>query len=300
MNNPLKRFHWPRISVLVGTLAFWSGCGVLLLGCAGIERPMVLSASAVVESQSLKWSIAHEDIRSELEWKRVKSRGLAVQVTVPIKRRWSVALRGQYTDIFDGAVRDSDYSQGQEYSRSENDANRGNAWSTSIALGRAVEIRGATMTPQVGFAYQRQSLRLRNGFQVIPYAEHFGGLDSRYVASWHGPWAGLELSVPIGERVRLTVSSAVHWVRLSADAEWNLRPLTFKHHARGRGLTLRTELQWRLDHGWTVYIAGGQEQFETRQGTDRVYLSDGTRVETRLNPVTRKAVSVHVGARKEF
>lgn len=287
---------------------------------------LVLGLDAGWRQDDLHWDIASDptgsltpNVLSELRWKHVQS--FQTALTAEAEDRHVVfRSRAAYGRIGKGLNEDSDYAGDNrtlEWSRSRNDASAGYTADVSGALGWRFEPAGAwSFVPLAGYAWHRQFLRMRNGYQVVskvvtingvtyqaPPLGPFTGLDSRYIANWHGPWLGVELDWH-GAAWQARMTGRYEWNRYRGEANWNLRqdlahPLSFLHRARGHGWHFQARVERRISEQLILGLDTGFSRFDTRAGTDTSYLSTGgTGGVTRLNGVHWRSASI--GCRLEY
>ncbi len=277
------------------------------------------SARGGYRIDNLDWSIAGNlggqspNILSELTWDDLESYTLNTDAWL-IKPSW-IAFKGSfdYGWIFNGDNQDSDYllnNRRGESSRSNNASDDGYVFDASGALGYPwnpavgddYDIR---ITPLAGYSYHRQHLTITDGFQTIPATGPFGGLNSRYVTQWVGPWLGLDLAFKPAQKLRVHTGGEYHWASYRANARWNLRddfsqPKSFRHTADGTGLVIEAGMEYELSDWWGIHLEGNFQDWSTDPGIDRTYGSTGSNTETRLNQVNWEAWSVSLGAKYSF
>ncbi len=271
---------------------------------------------------NLDWNIAgnssgtNPNVLSELEWSDLDIIQVKLQGRAVVSGKFY--LRGQvdYGWIRDGENRDSDYNgdnRTDEFSRSVNLTEDDQVWDASLGLGWVVTFGTdyCRLAPMVGYSIHKQNLRITNGYQVIPAAGSFSGLNSTYQARWNGPWIGCDLifNTPAqrkkGRDARLLLTAEYHWVDYYAQADWNLRddfqhPKSFEHETVGSGMVLG--IQWLLGFksNWDFSLAGQYQLWQTDSGVDRVFMTDGTRPETMLNEVNWESFELMVGINYRF
>jgi hypothetical protein len=96
-----------------------------------------------------------------------------------------------------------------------------------------------------------------------------------------------------------------HWALYDAKADWNLRedfdhPLSFEHKAEGNGIRIVAGLGAVLTEKWSLEVGYTQQEWSTEDGIDRVYFSDGTYGETRLNEVNWESRSLGLAVCYQF
>ncbi len=269
---------------------------------------------------SLQWTIADRDnnpnILSELKWDNLDIALIEAGSRLTLPSRWVIDGRFAYGTIVDGKNQDSDYNgndRTQEFSRSNNLADDGNTLDASLALGYRFPVFPArhgkpwwSITPEVGFSYHVQNLKIRRGYQTIPATGYFGGLDSSYDASWYGPWAGVDSEVNISDWVSLNASFEYHYAYYNATANWNLRtdfqhPKSFEHEAEGTGIVASAGGQIRINPKLRLQFSVDYQNWKANQkGIDTTYFSSGTVSETRLNEVNWDSLGANIGLRYAF
>ena len=272
-------------------------------------------------SDKLDWNIAGDskghnpNILSELTWEGIK----IFEVTAGFKRdlnkkRYVRASLG-YGWINDGTNQDSDYkgdNRTQEYSRSNNDADEGHVWDLSFGIGQKNEMSpDLSVNPVVGVSFHSQNLVIRNGYQTVasipdntPPVGPIHNLNSKYRASWYGPWAGVDAKYGVSS-LAFTATAELHLARFLAEADWNLRgdlnhPKSFEHTALGAGLSTEAGVEYAADENWTVTVDAEYGVWKAVNGRDRTFFRDGTVADTRLNAVNWSSFVFSVGARYSF
>jgi hypothetical protein len=292
------------------------------------DMNLELGLDAGLRFDRLLWSIAGNsagqspNILSELKWSDVESH----QLTLSGRARWGPHFYGRghvsFAWIDSGRVRDSDYrgdNRTQEYSRSICQTNGDHLWDIVAGIGYPFAFfnRQLLWAPMTGFSIHRQFFRITNGQQII--SENLldiGPIDSRlnssYKAMWRNWWLGFDLRydhasflkplLPMAWELSLKYYALADY---SAEADWNLRndlahPVSFEHDAQGDGFS--AQLLWliplsrRIDMNFNInYI-----RLKTDPGKDKVYLSDGRRLITRLNEVVWESNSVMLGIAWRF
>jgi hypothetical protein len=273
---------------------------------------LTLSLETGYREDDLDWNIAgniygnNPNILSELTWKDLESHQLKLSGTVNIKNQIILAGSAAYGMIYEGKNQDSDYlgdNRTLEFSRSNNSSDDGDLWDLSMGIGPRFDFGLAyfSLAPMAGYSYHKQNLKITDGNQTIDTTPPinlgpFSGLDSSYKTVWQGPWLGVNLELNamqplwIFREVRFHVGFEYHWTNYYAEADWNLRdvfkhPKSFEHDASGYGLVWTMDARFFLSEQWSLSLSYDYHQWETDEGTDRVFLSDGTTAVTRLNRV---------------
>lgn len=278
-------------------------------------------------SGELDWNVAGDssgnnpDVLSELEWKDLDIFQTEAQGQVWFdSTNWpnlSLYLMGSaaYGRIVDGNNRDSDYAGDHrtlEFSRTENSGDGGNTLDLSIAAGPQIRLLQGKLAVAllIGWSYHEQNLEITNGYQTLsdtalatsigldspPATGPFPGLDSQYDTKWWGPWLGTDLTWQLNERATLSGAFAWHFADYEAEADWNLRddlahPVSFRHDANGRGLTLGLGLTYRLRVPWLLELSYDYQDWQADDGSSYSYAADGGSARTRLNRVNWRSHS---------
>ena len=255
------------------------------------------------------------NILSELTWTDVE----ILQLEFGLERRFdsNFRLKGQlgYGIVVNGQVQDSDYvgdNRTLEFSRSNSDADKGDVWDFSVALGYDFSFLSDTiiLTPLGGLSYHAQNFYMVAGEQTVsnfgwptplgPSALVF--LDSSYDADWYGPWIGGDISFMI-HRGELREPAHRFWLGVEwhfyaeyeATAYWNLRALRFEHEADGDGWVLTGGYSWFINNRWALDLKGKYQKWSTGSGSDRLFFADGTSLSAVLNEVNWDSFSATIG-----
>lgn len=271
----------------------------------------------------LNWNIAGDsggnnpNVLSELTWNDLESYQVKFQGSFLIPN--IVALRGyaDYAWIFDGENQDSDYlgdNRADEFSRSNNDADEGNVWDGSLGVGypfRTGQTVIATFTPLAGYSQHEQKLKITDGYQTIPPTGSFPDLNSSYDTEWKGPWIGMDMRFRAEElnnfakRLETYFSFEYHWVDYHAQADWNLRddfrhPKSFEQDADGTGWIIGTGLNFVLQRNIALNFNFDYQNWQAKDGSDKIFFVDGTTVKTRLNEVNWSSYALGLGLEVRF
>jgi len=270
----------------------------------------------------LNWNIAgnmdgtNPNILSELTWEDLNIYEFSLGFSSLVKKTVYFRAYMNYGRVFSGENQDSDYNSDNrqdEWSRSNNSTDDGNTIDVSLGAGLILPLFSDVLTimPMVGLSYHSQSLTMTDGYQTIPNTGPFPGLDSTYEAEWRGPWVGLEIQLDMETGQRFVpriypfAGFEYHWALYDAKADWNLRedfdhPLSFEHEAEGNGIRIVAGLGAYLSESWSLEVGYTQQSWSIEDGTDRVYFSDGTYGETRLNEVNWDSRSLGLAIRYQF
>jgi hypothetical protein len=287
---------------------------------SGIETEFILSMGYRVDD--IDWNIAgntllgnYVNVLSELTWNDIEIYQLEFRNKTILRNAFY--LRGSlgYGWILGGDNQDSDYlgnNRTLEYSRSNSSTDDNNVWDASLGLGYQFRFRSGKLgiTPLIGYSYHQQNLTMTNGNQTVAsiYTSPVGpieGLDSTYNADWNGPWIGLDINYKFDKKHTIYAEVEYHRADYYAEANWNLRadlnhPKSFEHTADGNGIVISMGGSTSFKKQWTLNINFDYQKWSTDTGTDRVFFSSGTTLETPLNEVNWQSYAVMMGVAYHF
>lgn len=276
------------------------------------------------------WNIAapggSPNVLSELQWENLHIAQLKGDFSLVSPSGWQLQGRAGYGWILEGENQDSDYwgdDRTLEFSRSNNQADRGHVFDASLGFGYRLGLGGDVgkpwlgLTPLAGYSYHEQSLRMHDGLQTLsepvpgigfltpPAGTRFDDLNSRYETQWHGPWLGLGLRASLWERIDLFGEVVHHWADYHAQANWNLRddfkhPKSFVHDADGSGITALAGARYRTAAGWAVQVVADYQRWQAEAGKSTFYLASGGTPSEPLNEVNWESFGVGVGVGYSF
>lgn len=275
----------------------------------------------------LDWNIdggaAGPNIISELEWDNLEIyqvRGTGELISTVEAAPFAILLKGSMTYgwIVDGENQDSDFAGDNrtlEYSRSNNSSDDGYVFDLSAGIGPRFTVldEKLILTPLAGLSYHGQNLRMTEGNQTlsrpdidpfVPPTGPFSGLDSTYETRWFGPWAGIDIELPLN-RFSLYGSFEYHWVDFEADADWNLRntlahPKSFEHEAHGDGIILALGGNYHLTDRWSVHLNLDYREWKAENGEIRFFYAEGGGSTQGLNEVNWESWAAMFGVTYRF
>lgn len=215
-----------------------------------------------------------------------------------------------YGVIVDGKNHDTDYrgdNRTLKSSQTVSASDHGRVYDISLAVGLKIPLlkKRLTLIPEAGYSVHRQDLEITHGYRVFPRQESIEGLDSHYDARWQGPWVGLVSLWELSKNLTFYGSSEYHDIQYQAVADWNLRsdfahPVSFDHHANGSGWVHEAGLSFEFHENRSLTLSIAHSQWKARKGRDRLYLDNGTSLDTRLNQVNWESTSIHAGMTFRF
>jgi hypothetical protein len=277
---------------------------------------------------NLNWNIAGDsngnnpNILSELTWEDIDIFQLKAGIRSTIGEAFYVRGSLGYGWVFDGQNQDSDYSGDNrtlEWSRSNNATDNGNVVDATLGVGYQIKAAAnrLKLIPIVGYSYSDQYFNITDGVQTVSEPAlapagstplplgPFSGLNSTYDSEWYGPWIGIDLLFDAGEKVTLFGGFEYHWANFNAEADWNLRsdfahPKSFEHDADGTGIIMSLGGEYHLTKPWYLSLNINYQDWSTDPGLDRLFFSDGSTTETRLNEVNWDSLAIMLGLTYRF
>jgi hypothetical protein len=318
---------------------------LLLAGAFIAFLPAPASARDVIERfdfdltggsrvDQLDWNIAGDfdgnnpNILSELTWKDLKSDQVSARAKMIMANK-RVSFRGMvrgsfdYGDLKSGTNQDSDYfgdNRTNEFSRSNNRADRGDVWDASLGGGVVFyfdQARTFSLAPVAGISYHEQNLTLHDGYQTlnepaytpsgveVPPVGPVFGLDSKYNSQWRSGWLGVDVDYNPIPYFNLRATGEFHAGKYEAEADWNLRrdldhPRSFRHTSdNATGVVAGVGMRAGLPNLFLT-VDYRYQKWQADDGQDRTYYSDGTVWVTKFNEVNWEASSINGGVTVRF
>lgn len=284
------------------------------LAAADAIREASFEVNSGVRQDSLIWNTFY----SELDWDdldiyEIGGNGRLVVENSSMPFATCIRVRGAYGEIYDGRVRDSDYSE-YEYSRSISDSDEGDTLTLNGGIGPQFNFWSdrISIAALVGYNYHEQNLTLKDGLQVISdnfkapaVGTYMPDLDSSYDASWEGVWVGVDATLRFAQRLIVETSVEVQDVNYEAEANWNLRtdlahPVSFEHDADGICIITSAAVHYLLNESWALSGNVNYGYMVTDDGTHTAYGSDGSATRVRLNEVEWDSIGATLGLRWIF
>lgn len=243
----------------------------------------------------LVWELAGPDdepkVLSRLTWKNIRIFEVEAQFKKITDQNIYFRADADYGWIYEGSNRDSDYrvmssrSHVVEFSRSDNNAGKGQVYDASAGLGYFLRwcygSQALRFAPIAGYSIHEQHLHLFDGYQSIDLdnpmfaGHHFRGLDSSYKTRWYGPWAGMDLYYHINEQITLNGTFEYHWLHYHAKGNWNLREDfigDFTHTGFGHGYFGTLGIDYNFCSGWYLGAKFKYNFAQVKKGKDKTVI----------------------------
>ncbi|RFM27358.1 omptin family outer membrane protease [Deminuibacter soli] len=253
---------------------------------------------------NFRWSIAGNthgqspNIYSELKWHAIGGAVLGAHVHYEVWPKW--LLEADFNQVFlsTGKVSDRDYA-GDNRTQNIYDGHfsgaDGHLRSFSGGVGyRLIQRRGWELQPFIGYTNTQQQLSLTDPGGV------YSQLHSTYQTSWQGGYVKAKALVQLSKLFQLKAGAALRVMAYDAKADWNLintfsHPISFKDAATGLGADIDAQLSLAVTRSLHVFAGAGWYYWKTGNGTDELYLADGSMSTTQFNEAVRQGWQLNLG-----
>lgn len=274
--------------------------------------------SSGIRQDTLKWNISgpsviggvtyNPDILSELEWKDLKTWYNKIDLKGD-EGRFALKLSFGYGSTYDGDVRDSDYlysGRTGEFSRSKSEAKDSSMYDYLASLGYKYNLSESSLFIFfLGYEWNQQKLKIKNGVQEIPATGSINGLDSKYETLWQGAFIGGDFDLTLTPSQKLLLGYSYHFLDYEGKGYWNLRTdfqqdPSFKHTANGGGHKINLEYTYFLNTNLGLNLKGEYRYYKVKDGNDDTYYSNGTSSSTGFNEAVWTSYMVNAGITYRF
>ncbi|NCD70780.1 hypothetical protein [Mucilaginibacter agri] len=256
------------------------------------------------QNENFHWSIAgnlqgqNPNVYSELKWRDLKGTLLTANINANV---WgALYVTGGYSRSFihSGKVNDTDYSGDNRTNPVYNqnfDDNKGYSdyWNVGLAY-QLFKHSKLSLRPEAGYAQSRQFLYL------LDLSGLYRNLNSTYATKWKGPYIKLDAQWHISPELSLDAAAQYTQADYKAAADWNLitqfsHPVSYTHTANGYGIDANAFITYHFTHFLAVNLGGSYFNWETGNGTDRLYLANGQTNDTQMNGAYRHGYNLTAG-----
>lgn len=260
-----------------------------------IDNKFLMSFSTGLQSQNFNWSIAGNragqspNILSELKWQNLKIVILGLTVDYTINPKLILHSDYQGGQVFIGKVSDIDYqgdNRSQEIYNSLFDSDKGsqNIFNVSVSY-RILSCRWLQLALSTGYV-----CNIQHYFLLDHQGIYDANLNSTYTGIWQGIKTGATGNILLTRKLTANVFCAYSRINFRANGNWNLisdfeHPVSYKHNATGFTLDPAIKLNYSLCQFWSLYLTGRSGIWQTGNGTDVLYLTNGEKPQTQLNGV---------------
>lgn len=273
-----------------------------------------------VRQDALQWSIAgvyegrYSNLLSELTWKDVRSLNFGVNYYNSLDDAVGGYIKFDYSSIMDGKTQDSDYrgnNRTEEFNRSYSETDDGTMLDFSAALGPNFHLSreassALVLRPMLGFSYSSQYFKMSKLHNVYPDEYTYKPIHSTYTSSWYGPFIAGELFATLRRGVQLNGGVGLHYGYYRGQGNWGLRedfqhPVSFKQDADSAvGKTLHLALEVQASKLWIVTYGFQYALWESGEGTDFTYFSDGSTGSTPFNGAKWSSYLLRIGIKRNL
>jgi hypothetical protein len=274
-----------------------------LYGQTGSQK-LSLTVTTGYARQDLKWSIAGNlagespNIYSELQWKKIGGQSVAAALEWNIWKKLLLMADYSHTFINTGTVADNDYNGDNRTNVIYNElfnADKGYLGDWSIGTGyKLIGKNRFYLNVYAGYGVSTQSL------YILDRTGNFPDLNSTYKANWKGPFVKTAVEFDLTSKFLVSMAFTYNQVNYNATADWNLiqtfqHPVSYRHTAKGFGIDGDLRLKYALYKNMAVQAGGGYYLWQTGNGIDELFLSNGKTNTTQLNKVDRTGYSFTAG-----
>lgn len=262
-------------------------------------------------STAINGTTYNPNILSELTWDSLETWYTRLGLE-GIHQNYLVRMHVGYGTSYSGDNQDSDYffdNRQGEFSRSNNNADDSVFLDWSFGLGYAYPLNERLQIKGLGgYAWNKQDLKITDGFQTIDTINgntgSFSGLDSSYEAIWKGLWLGAEAEYAIQDQWSARLGYEYHIVDYDAEGYWNLRTdwssPSFEHDSDGTGHVFSLNVDYRLHEQWTASLLYHLSYFVADEGTEVINFANGSTASTVLNEAEWDSSQLLIGAKYKF
>lgn len=235
---------------------------------------------------SLNWNIGgpnrKPNILSELNWKDLTASEITSCFKI-FQNNGYIRLSGNYAHFFSGSVQDSDYfgdNRKGEYSRSKAKSSGSHAYGISTATGFQFPLCSNQLIfyPLIGYAWNAQHFKIKDGFQIIDLEDNFYGslyrLHSSYKSRFQGPFIGIDLNYRVNPLFTILATFEYHFLKYTGTGHWNFRKdfyKDFQHTANGHGVFGSLGAFYQINSRLSLGITFKGKCFKAKQGNVKFY-----------------------------
>ena len=261
-----------------------------------------ISISGGYMVQDVSWSIAgningqNPNIYSELRWINQRGpNGTLLLKYIAFKNVFVSASISQ-SRINGGYITDTDY---------ENDDWNGQNFHIQLPSSKGKTINGYGVIGYrlwlgTGFSIDAATGYVHNKQDLYINDPNNPELNSKYMNAWKGITLMIDPKYDLSSRSKLYAMLRYSQLKYHAIADWNLvsefaHPESFRHNANGYAIELGAGIAYKISSRLEVFGQGNIFRWNTGNGTDRSFLSDGGTHSTQFNGSLRKGCTFNIG-----
>lgn len=271
-----------------------------------------LSFSTGYQSSNLRWSIAGNlngkspNILSEVKWNALRGPILSADLKINLTKRWFISGGFAKAYIKSGNATDTDYSEDNREAQTYHAALRsdeGNLSNFGIAAGYKILLREKLeIAVMAGYTDKKENLLLLDHVVAL---EGENALHSSYGTNWTGISTAVSVGYVILPKLKLNATLSYDQLKYKGQADWNLidafqHPLSFEQNANGYELGVLLGFVYQLKSYLLFNVSGTYAHAETGNGTDKLFLDDGSTQSTQFNAAVKNVKNISLGLTVRF
>ncbi len=277
------------------------------------KRPLVeFSLSTGYQSSNLHWSIAGNlngkspNILSEVKWNALRGSVFGADLKINLTQRWLISGGFEKAYIKSGNATDTDYGEDNRQAETYHAALRsdeGNLSNFRVAAGYKILIREKfEVAVMAGYADKNENLLLLDHAVAL---EGENTLHSSYKTEWKGVSTAVSAEYVFLPKLKLQAALSYDQLKYKGQADWNLidafqHPLSFEQKANGYGFGASLGFVYQLKPYLLFNASGTYAHAETGNGTDKLFLDDGSIQSTRFNAAVKNVKKLSLGLTVRF
>ncbi|HOZ95845.1 MAG TPA: hypothetical protein PK682_01595 [Niabella sp.] len=261
-----------------------------------LANNLTLEAGAEMQSDNFRWSIAgnkngeEPNVLSEVIYNPVKSAGFHIHAHYRAFKKFSIA--GGFSKIYayKGSATDFDYDGDDRTDPSVSLYLKSDKGDQSHLHGQVFYhlLENASWNVKAGGGY-RMSKEL---YYLLD--DDDPSLKTTYLAKWKGPQLALATKWTSSFKLFVSADFSYQFMRYDAEANWNnitnfQHPVSFIQFANGRSWNLKGRLGYQFHDHFYVALDKLLERRKSDIGLDRLFMTDGSKPETRMNGAIKKS-----------
>jgi hypothetical protein len=283
--------------------------------CGPLRGRVALRPTFEMGRGHLHWSIGPGAgvLRSVLRFDRLADREARLAGRIAVlwtgDAAWLLAGSVGGGPLTGGQILDTDFEQSVESRRSvaEVTGQRSESWTGALGWCRPVPSspEKAALTLWAGWTRRKDDIRIRNGTQLFPDSTILAGLDSRYEATWAGPWIAGVVAVGLARSTLLARLTFHARTRYRARGRWNLRydlaqPLSYAQRATGWGWAMDMRYGYRMSERLRFTIGLRRSVMVAKDGDDVAYAANGNAYGSQLIEAKSDDTALSLGVEMSF
>ena len=273
------------------------------------------------QNDFVHWSVAgpsgRPDTLTEMKWNDLEMLGFDVGIKVAMPYGLVAKADGGYAWEVSGNTRQTYYAGDDKtgaFSKIHGNTGDSYSWYGSGGIGYGFDFGSAdklafNVTPLVGYAWREQNLKSKDGKEQLTA---FNLTDpellekqNSYSTEWYGPWVGADMTLAAYRHHELFTTFQYHWGDYEAEGHWRQaeglqQPKSFEHEADATGIVASSGYRYFVDDNWGLSLSVDYQNWDTNNGTEKLYLVNGEKVKSHLNEVEWDSFGLNFGVNMKF